>query len=138
MAPNLGCVIVGTGFGVLTHLRAARKAGIEVKALVGRDPERTRARADRVGVEQALTSLDEALALPGVDLVTIATPPHTHEAIAVAAAPHPPLERRRLCLLPLGTRGIGTTSATTQQLRQRLNNCTINMGLQLASASMGR
>ena len=35
----LGAVIVGTGFGVLTHLRALRGAGIEAKALVGRNPE---------------------------------------------------------------------------------------------------
>ena len=37
----LGAVVVGTGFGVLTHLRALREAGHEVRALVGRDPERT-------------------------------------------------------------------------------------------------
>ncbi|MDH4052111.1 MAG: Gfo/Idh/MocA family oxidoreductase [Rubrivivax sp.] len=82
----LGAVIVGTGFGVLTHLRALRKADIEVRALVGRDPEKTRDRARRCGVPLALTSLEEALALPGVDIVTIATPPHTHAAIAIAAA----------------------------------------------------
>jgi len=82
----LGAVVVGTGFGVLTHLRALRAAGFEVHALVGRDPRRTAERAKRVGVARALTSLDEALALPGVDAVTIATPPHTHCEIAVAAA----------------------------------------------------
>lgn len=81
----LGAVIVGTGFGVLTHLRALRGAGIEVKALVGRNPEKTRDRASKVGVEHGLTSLAEALALPGVDMVTIATPPHTHCEIALEA-----------------------------------------------------
>jgi predicted dehydrogenase len=88
---RLGGIIVGTGFGVLTHLRAMRNAGIEVLALVGRDPEKTADRAKRVGVERALTNLAEALALPGVDLVAVATPPHTHKAIvleAVAAGKH--------------------------------------------------
>ena len=81
----LGAVIVGTGFGVLTHLRALRGAGIEAKALVGRNPEKTRDRANKVEIEHGLTSLTEALALPGVDLVTIATPPHTHCEIALEA-----------------------------------------------------
>jgi predicted dehydrogenase len=70
---------------VLTHLRAMRGAGIEVKGLVGRDPERTAERAEKVGVRNAFTSLDEALSLPGVDLVSVATPPHTHMEIVFAA-----------------------------------------------------
>jgi predicted dehydrogenase len=82
---SVGAVIVGTGFGVLTHLRALRKAGIEVLALVGRDAEKTRQRAGMFDVPNGLTSLAEALALPGVDLVTIATPPHTHAALALEA-----------------------------------------------------
>lgn len=82
---SLGAVVVGTGFGVLTHLRALREAGIEVHALVGRDPRKTAERAKRSGIAHGLTDLNSALALPGVDLVTIATPPHTHAAIAIAA-----------------------------------------------------
>ena len=42
---NVGAIIVGTSFGVLTHLRAFRRAGIEIHALVGRNPEKTRQRA---------------------------------------------------------------------------------------------
>ncbi|MBW2291379.1 MAG: Gfo/Idh/MocA family oxidoreductase [Deltaproteobacteria bacterium] len=82
---GLGAVIVGTGFGVLTHLRALQGAGIEVRALVGRNPEKTLDRARKVGVEHGLTSLGDALALPGVDIVSIATPPHTHCEIALEA-----------------------------------------------------
>ncbi len=81
----LGAVVVGTGFGVLTHLRALRAAGFEVHALVGRNPEKTRDRATLMGVPRGLTSLAEALALPGVDAVTVATPPHTHLEIVLAA-----------------------------------------------------
>ena len=40
-----GVVIVGTGFGCITHLRALRAAGFDVHALVGRDPDEDRASA---------------------------------------------------------------------------------------------
>jgi predicted dehydrogenase len=80
-----GVVVVGTGFGCITHLRALRAAGFEVRALVGRDPAKTSERAQRFEVPYGLTSLTDALALGGVDAVTIATPPHTHAAIALEA-----------------------------------------------------
>ncbi len=85
MAKRPGAVVVGTGFGILTHLRALREAGFEVLAMVGRNPEKTAERAGRAGVPHALTSLTEAIALPGVDAVTIATPPYTHAEIAIEA-----------------------------------------------------
>ena len=80
-----GVVVFGTGFGCVTHVRALRAAGFDVLALVGQDPEKTVFRADLFDIPRALTSVDEALALEGVDAVTIATPPHTHAAIALAA-----------------------------------------------------
>ena len=84
-ATPLGVVVVGTGFGCITHVRALRAAGFRVLAVVGRDAERTQARALGFDVPLALTSLDDALALSGLDAVTIATPPHTHAEIALAA-----------------------------------------------------
>jgi predicted dehydrogenase len=86
MAQNApGVVVFGTGFGCFTHVRALRNAGFDVRALVGRDPEKTRRRAQLFDVPKALISRDEALALPNIQAVTIATPPHTHAAIAHAA-----------------------------------------------------
>jgi predicted dehydrogenase len=82
----VGAVVVGTGFGVLTHARALREAGVDVLALVGRDEAKAKARADLLGVPNALTDLDAALALPGVDVVTVATPPHAHAPVVLAAA----------------------------------------------------
>ncbi len=79
----LGAIIVGTGFGCLTHTRALRAAGFTVRALVGRDPERTAERARRCEVPHACTSLAEALTLDGVDAVTVATPPHAHAPIVI-------------------------------------------------------
>ncbi|CAN5431248.1 hypothetical protein BH10ACT3_BH10ACT3_04840 [soil metagenome] len=80
-----GVVIVGTSFGCLTHLPALRNAGFDVIALVGRDAEKTKALAERFGVPHGLTSLDQALALDGVQAVTVATPPDTHHDIVLAS-----------------------------------------------------
>jgi predicted dehydrogenase len=83
MAP--GAVVVGTGFGCVTHVRALRAAGFEVRGLVGRSRERTAARAAAFGLQRTSDSLTEALTWPGVDAVTIATPPNTHAALALEA-----------------------------------------------------
>jgi len=80
-----GVVVAGTGVGCVTHVRALNAAGFEVLALVGRDPHRTARRAAAVGVPKACTSLAEALSIPGVDAVTIATPPLTHAALVLEA-----------------------------------------------------
>jgi predicted dehydrogenase len=82
---TIGAVVVGTGFGARVHVPALRAAGFEVRALVGRDPERTERRAERLGIENACTSLADALALGGIDAVTIAAPPNAHAALAIEA-----------------------------------------------------
>jgi predicted dehydrogenase len=64
-------------------VRALRAAGFDVRALVGRNPERTEERARRFEIPLASTSLGDALA--AVDAVTIATPPHAHAPIALEA-----------------------------------------------------
>jgi predicted dehydrogenase len=82
---QLGVVVVGTGFGCFTHVRALRAAGFDVRAVVGRDPEKTAERARQFDVPTALVSFADALDLPGVEAVTIATPPHTHAELALGA-----------------------------------------------------
>src|SRR5437868_3218579 len=81
----LGVVVVGTGFGCVTHVRALRAAGFDVKAVVGRDPVRTAERARQFGVASGCTALSDALALEGVDAVTVATPPHSHAPLVLEA-----------------------------------------------------
>jgi predicted dehydrogenase len=81
----IGAAVVGTGFGARVHVPALRAAGFDVIALVGRDPDRTARRAERLGIPHAPTSLADALALPGVDAVTIAAPPAAHAALAIEA-----------------------------------------------------
>lgn len=83
----IGAAVVGTGFGLFTHVRALREAGFEVRAIIGRNRARTAERAAPLGIPVATDSLAEALTDPEIRLVTVATPPHTHvhpvmEAIA--------------------------------------------------------
>ena len=80
-----GVAVIGTGFGCVTHVRALRAAGFDVVALVGRDPAKTAARAQLFDIPHNSTSVDDTVRLEGVDAVTIATPPHTHAPIALAA-----------------------------------------------------
>ncbi len=76
---------MGSGFGARVHVPALRAAGFEIAALVGRDAARTERRAARLNIPRALTSLDQALAIPGVCAVTVATPPASHAPVVLAA-----------------------------------------------------
>ena len=71
-------VVVGTGFGLFTHVRALRDAGFEVRAIVGRDKAKTARRAAPLDIPLATNDLGEALADPAIRLVTVATPPYAH------------------------------------------------------------
>jgi predicted dehydrogenase len=87
----LTSLVVGTGIGCQTHVHALRGAGFDVVGLVGRDADRTAARASRVGIANAFTSLTTALENSDVDAVIVATPPNSHSEIvleAVAAGKH--------------------------------------------------
>src|SRR3954451_24027511 len=91
MSSTLGAAVVGTGFGVITHARALDAAGIEVRALIGRDPDKTAKRAALFGIEHATTDRAEAFARDDVDVVAVTTPPYSHAEIvldAVAAGKH--------------------------------------------------
>ena len=72
-------MVVGTGFGLFTHVRALREAGFEVRAIVGRNRERTEQRAAPLGIPLASDNLERVLGDdPAIRLVTVATPPHAH------------------------------------------------------------
>ncbi|MCA1733241.1 MAG: Gfo/Idh/MocA family oxidoreductase [Acidobacteria bacterium] len=76
--------IIGTGWGSRVQVPAFREAGLEVVALAGRDPEKTRGIAADLELEAFETAeslIDEAK----IDLVSIASPPATHRPLAIRA-----------------------------------------------------
>jgi predicted dehydrogenase len=75
--------IIGTGWGARVQVPAFREAGLEVVAIAGRDPERTRKIAGQLDLEP----FDDwrALIASDVDLVTIVTPPSEHLQMATSA-----------------------------------------------------
>lgn len=82
----IGVAVVGTGFGLLTHVPGYRACkDVEVLALVGRQSEKTRRLAGELGIRHAATSLEDVLDLPGLDLVSIATPNSNHVSESIAA-----------------------------------------------------
>lgn len=85
MPAPIPAIVVGTGFGCRIHVPALRAAGFDVGALVGTNPERLAKRAGQNGVPAWFTDLDEAIGKTGARLVTIATPPATHAALALTA-----------------------------------------------------
>jgi predicted dehydrogenase len=87
MQNRIRIAVVGTGFGVRIQVPALVASGrFEVVALVGRREVPARELAAQCGVSRGLTSLDDALAIPAVQAVSIATPPDTHADYAIRAA----------------------------------------------------
>jgi predicted dehydrogenase len=75
-------IVVGTGFGCRIHIPALRAAGFEVVGLAGRNPERLQRKAAENHVPAWFTDIDDAISTTGAQLVTIATTPNTHAALA--------------------------------------------------------
>lgn len=75
--------IVGTGWGTRAQVPAFREAGLDVVAIAGHQPAKTRKLADELG----LTAFNDwrALVVSDVDLVSIVTPPAEHRDMAIAA-----------------------------------------------------
>ncbi len=85
---KLGVAIAGTGWVAGEHVRAFQTdPHTEVVAICGRDAGRTAAFAAGVGLDvPCFTDYAAMLAHPGVDIVSIATPPDCHRVQALAAA----------------------------------------------------
>jgi predicted dehydrogenase len=92
-APPLRVAQIGTGFMGRTHSHAWASAARffelplapELRALVGRDSERTAAVAERLGWAEASTDWRSVVERDDIDLVDICTPGDTHAEIAIAA-----------------------------------------------------
>jgi len=71
--------VIGTGFIGPVHVEALRRLGfVEVVALCGRNPERTKSKADALGVPKAYTDYRELLKDPEVEVIHNASPNNLH------------------------------------------------------------
>jgi predicted dehydrogenase len=83
---QLGVVVVGAGYWGPNLVRNFNASSAwSVIAVCDQDLERAQKLAGTVNGASAVASIHEAMALPGVDAVAIATPARTHEAIALTA-----------------------------------------------------
>ena len=80
--PTVG--IIGLGFG-RAHIPAFQANGAEVVAVCQRDQATARAVADKYGVPRVFEKWQDMLAEAHPEIVVIASPPHLHHDIALAA-----------------------------------------------------
>lgn len=82
----LGIAVIGTGFGQKVHIPGFQNHHrTQIQAVYHRDPETAQAIATRHQIPQACDQLEQVLALPTVDAVSIATPPFLHHSMVLAA-----------------------------------------------------
>jgi predicted dehydrogenase len=77
--------VVGTGFIGPVHVEALRRAGVEVAALIGSSPEKSRAAAQRLGVPRSHATLTDVLNDDSIAAVHLTTPNRLHFQQATAA-----------------------------------------------------
>ncbi|HYO77532.1 MAG TPA: Gfo/Idh/MocA family oxidoreductase, partial [Thermoanaerobaculia bacterium] len=76
--------IVGTGWGARVQVPTFREAGLQVVAIAGHRPERTREVAAELDV-QPYDDWRELISAAEVDLISIVTPPSEHREMGLAA-----------------------------------------------------
>ena len=83
----LKAALVGVGVaGQVSHIPAWKKLeGVELVTLVDRDQDKAQRVAQRYGVPNATTQIDEVLEDPEIDMVDICTPNFLHAPLAIAA-----------------------------------------------------
>ena len=88
MSNMIRMAVVGVGWAGSHHVEGTRELGrkVAVTCLVDRDPAHLRAKAEEFGIEKTYTDLDDALADPDIDAVSLCTPHPNHGPEAVAAA----------------------------------------------------
>jgi predicted dehydrogenase len=119
MSAPLRLGIVGTGaIAQLAHLPVLSKLkGAELVAVCDNDGVKARALADRFGIPDVFTDIDELLEFDELDAVVIATPNHLHEPHTLAALSRGVhvLCERPLALTPKGIERIITASQRSEK-----------------------
>lgn len=78
--------VVGTGFGASVHVPGLRRVpGVEVVALCGAQPDKLREAAASLEIPHTYDDYRQLLDSGTVDALTIATPPHLHHPMTLAA-----------------------------------------------------
>ena len=75
---DVGAAVIGTGFIGTVHVEALRRIGVQVRGVLGSNPERGALRAEALDVPRAYGSLDELLADPTVQVVHVTSPNDLH------------------------------------------------------------
>ena len=84
MTKTIKVALAGAGAFGLKHLDGIKLIdGVEVISLVGRELDKTQEAAKKYGVGHVTTDLADALKLPGLDAVILATPTQMHAAQAM-------------------------------------------------------
>jgi predicted dehydrogenase len=85
MTKTLKAAVIGTGFIGPVHVEALRRLGVEVVGILGSSPENGAARAKAMRLPRSFDTLEELLAVPGLDVVHITTPNYLHKPMALQA-----------------------------------------------------
>jgi predicted dehydrogenase len=101
--------IAGAGFISDYHITGLQAAGAEVVCVASRTLERAEAKARRYAIAEATDDVEEMLRRADLDLVVIATPDATHEALALVA-----IEANRPVLLQ---KPMARTAAAAERIR---------------------
>ncbi|NEO17895.1 MULTISPECIES: Gfo/Idh/MocA family oxidoreductase [unclassified Moorena] len=81
--PTIGVAVVGTGFGQKIHIPGFNAhSRTEVVAVYHRDPDQANAIANQYDIPHGCDRIEDILALPEVEAVSICTPPFLHYEMA--------------------------------------------------------
>lgn len=121
MTGPLRLALIGAGaIAQVAHLPAiTRLRGVELAALCDNDGAKARALAERFGVHDVFTDIEDLLELGGVDAILVATPNHLHEPhvlAGLAAGVHVLCERP----LALSARGVERILAAAARADRRV------------------
>jgi len=77
--------VVGVNYGATVQIPGLLSEGYDLVAVCASRKERASAAAERFGAPHAFTDLAEMLRFPGLDAVSIVTPPHLHHYMGIMA-----------------------------------------------------
>ena len=132
--------VVGAGaIAQLAHLPVLTKMrGASVQAVCDNDRPKARALADRFGIPDVVTDIEELLELEEIDAVVIATPNHLHEphVLSALAAKRHVLCERPLSLSARGVERILSAAARADRTVAVANNHRFRTDVQALSRFM--